>query len=193
VPEIFIDGERIEFSGPPPDTVGGLLAVLEPVLTSAGRVLARLDVDGRACPENFTAADFAAAKRIEVFSMTVAEAVARVAASCAAAASSLHAQADALANDVLRAAWPEVRSQCVAFAESAGHLVQDAGALAPHFAGPGAQPEVLTQLIAALERWLDSVQVGDAAETSLQLHRGLGPVLLSLRDGADRLAKGGAT
>lgn len=190
MPEVTLDGERIEFSGPPPQSVAELLAVIEPVLAQAGRVLAGLTIDGAAFQDGMPAEAYGQTRCIEVCSLSVAEAVARVATGCSAALSELHTRGEALAGEVLRVGWTEARSPCVAFAESLGRALQEAGALAPHLTEGGGS-ELLAGAVTSLEHWLDPVQTGDAAAVCLRLHHELLPALLELKRAADVLGTGG--
>jgi hypothetical protein len=192
VPDIFIDGERIQSPGEPPSTFAELVAFIDPALLRAERVLSKLAVDGRIGVDPPTDAEIGGAGRIEVFTVSVSEAVAQVAAGCAENAAAVWTRADALANEVLRVAWSEAAGLCAGFGDELGRLVQDVNTLAGQAGAGSAMIRAWGTLASSVERWVDGVQTQDAAAVCLRLHHELLPALRGVEDAARGLAKGDA-
>jgi len=177
VAEIFLDGEAVRFEGTLPASLHELLALIEHSLAETGRVMAAVTIDGRAVEAGVDAAAYAAARRIEIASVSVADAVAQVAAACARSAGELRAPALALCESVLREPWPDAAPKLAALGGRLGDLFRELGSLGhvPNYAA------LTGEFGAALERWMDAFAARDAAGVCLCFDTMLIPLL-------DRLA-----
>lgn len=184
----FIDGESLSFAGPPPDGVETLVAAVEPVLAERGRLVAQVLMDGRPVETAVAPGAWASAGRIDVVSIEVAEAIARIARGCVAAAEAARAAGEALADRLMREPWDAVAPECVRCAEALGALLRDASGLAGAHEQAGA---ALAALAGAVESWMAAVEARDAAAACLGLDRGVLPGLTRWIDTA-RAIGGGA-
>lgn len=153
--------------------------------------MAEVLVDGRAIAEGAAPGGLDGAGRIDVRTVSVAEAVARIAEECARKAGAIRARVDALANEVLRVAWPQAGAACAGLGGELGRLAEDAGGLATHAGSGSAMAQALGGLGDSVDRWVDAVQAQDAAAVCLRLHHEMGPALGALEEAARRLAGGG--
>jgi len=188
VAEILLDGESVQFDGPIPPSLQELLGLIEHSLAAAGRVLARVAVDGRAVESTISDAEFAAARRIEVASLSMADAVARIAAGCGRRAAAVRTAAAQACQDVLREPWSEVAPKLVALGGGLGELLRELDSLRavpPH----AAQAQSFS---AGLERWLDAVAARDAAAVCLSLESELLPRLEEIAALAEAAGKADA-
>jgi hypothetical protein len=179
VPELFIDGKPLAVAAPSPPSLEELLAAVEPLLAGSGRVLAEVRVDGSAWLEGGDPASWLAAGRIDLVSLSIDEAVARVAAEHAARLSALLPEVDAVACNVLRKAWDEAMGESVTVATRLGELMRDVESLmssAPVTAEPAAQVTM------ALHAWIEAMEARDAAAVCLALDRRVLPALSALGD-----------
>lgn len=171
--EVYLDGEQVRFDGPFPTSFSELLAVLERGVAASGRVLVGVSVDGSPSEGELDEAAFGGARRIEFLSLSVAEAIQRLAGSCRERASGLLDRLAPLSVEVLREPWPSVASQLVASGEPLAALLNDLGNLgeaAPYSAWAH-------DLSAALGTWLDAVTARDAAGVCLALEKAVLPCL----------------
>lgn len=181
-PEVFIDGSRVEFSGTPPAGLEALLASVASVLGESGRLVSGVVVADIGPVQELSDAQYAAARRIDLSTITIDEAVDRLAQGCGDRLDAVAAAADRLASAVLRCGWSESREQCVGLASELGGVVQDLGGLIQ--AGPGGRElaRMLEEFVPLLDRWVDAVHASDAARVCLGLHREVLPALHRLSD-----------
>lgn len=171
--EIFLDGEAVRIDGPVPCSLQDLLGLIEHSLAASGRVLAAVAIDGRALESTVGDADYAAARRIEVTSLSMGEAIAQVEAGCARKAAILRAAAAEACQGVLREPWSETAPKLVTLGAGLGELLQELGSL-------GAVPEHAAhagRFSEELSRWLDAIAARDAAAVCLCLDGELLPRL----------------
>ena len=185
-PDVVIDGERVEFSGAAPDGLENLLAAVSPVLAESGRLVASVEVPGRGVVQELSAADFAAAPRIDLLTVSMAEAISHVAKDNAVRIAAALDAADRLAGDVMRVAWTDGQTRCRDLAGQLGRVAEDATGMPQE----AALVEVLGAFAVALDRWMDAVQAGEAAQVCLRLDQEIIPVLRRLRSAVDALAGG---
>lgn len=164
-----------------------LLAALEPMLAERSRLLAGVTVDG-VPRDGLVGAEWKAAQRIEVRSLSVADAIAQIAAECAGRADAISADAESLACEVMRCSWNDVAGACVALATRAGELMRDAGGVVgavPVLAAPA------ERVAEAINWWITAIEARDAAEVCLALDGEVIPALRALALEL-RAGKGGA-
>ncbi len=177
--EVFIDGELVEFTGSPPATVGELRSLAEQTVAGAGRVLARIVIDGADGGTVDPGQALAACNRIDMTTVGAGEALASVAAAAVAGAREARTTATGLMQTVLRLPWPEARSSCGELTEKLGRVLEGAVAVAMH-AGPGPAAAAVENLSSALEVWMNAVENGDAAAVCLRTEDALLPALGSV-------------
>jgi hypothetical protein len=192
VPEVFIDGEKVVFEGNLPATLGGLQEMFERALADAGRVLAGLSVDGRSIGGQTPQTPFPAGGRIDVLSITVAEARMRMVVEATATLIEARRVIDALAGDVLRVPWSEAVGSCVSAAETVGRVLQDATSAAGNAGADNAVTRVTEELARVLGRWMDAVQARDAAAVCLCCDAIVLPVLVRLEVSLATMLGGGS-
>jgi len=185
VAEIYLDGEAVQFDGPAPSSWEQLLALIEQSLAASGRVLAGAAIDGVGVEAAADPSRYAAAARIDVRSLSLAEAVAQVSGDCARRARELGAEGGELCQAVVRQPWPGVVAGVLAFGGRLGEFLQQASGLVSD-AGWAACADELTT---ALGPWMDAVAASDAAEVCVRLDRDILPVL---ERAAQRAGPGGA-
>lgn len=186
MPEVFIDGESIQFDGPAPGSLEALLGLLEQALGESGRVLAGVSIDGVQVESGVAAGAYEMARRVDVVSLTVADAVARVAAGCARSAAQVRQEAENLATEVVRRGWSDVESGVLVLSERLGQLLQELGSLESHESlGP-----VVHAWAEALNRWMDGVGARDAAVLCLCLLQEIIPLLTQVRGWGAALTEG---
>lgn len=172
--EFFIDAEPLSFAGPLPASLADLIAAVEPVLHERGRVLAAIKVDGLAVGEEISSASWLDAGTVEVCSISLTEAYSQLGASLATRVESLLADGEKMASDVLRHAWPEIASPCIALATGIGELLRDAQGVVqgcPESADPA------NDLAESTFPWVAGIEKGDAAAICLALDRRVLPAL----------------
>jgi hypothetical protein len=168
VSDVFLDGEKVEFSGSRPASVGEVRVALEEALASGGRVLAALTIDGQPFDES-NGERPAAGTRIEAHSLALAEALAQVSAALAPELAGLRDRARGLAHEVLRAPWAEMQQRCVQLVETAAGALQRAVEVAA-LAGEGSPPaRAVSALATTIEAWMQAMQQQDAATIAVLL------------------------
>jgi hypothetical protein len=150
-----------------------MLTALEPVLTDRGRVLAGVVVDGvpRDGPGD---TDWVTVQRVEIHSLTLADAVAKVAAECADRADAIRADAESLACEVMRVVWSDMAGACVALATRAGELMRDASGVLGMLPALAVPAEGVAE---AVNRWVAAIEARDAAAVCLALDGAVIPAL----------------
>jgi len=173
VPEIYLDGEPVQFEGSIPSSLQDLLAVVEHNLAAAQRVVAGVLVDGSQSDGSLSGEAYVASRRIDFSTMSIEAAIEQVAAGCRQSATELAAQAEGLAALVLRETWDVAARELVAFGERLAGLLDGLGGLehVPEFAS------LVADLSAALNRWMDSISTHEAGDVCLSLERDVLAVL----------------
>jgi hypothetical protein len=168
-----------------PSSLHELLALIEHSLGASGRVLAGATIDGRQVTADVEDAIYAEAGRIEITSLTMAEAVAQIATSYAARAAELRTEATDLSQAVLSEPWPEAMPKLARLGERLGAFLQELGGLdgMPGYAAHSAE------LAAALEHWMDAVGARDAATVCLCFEKSVIPALERLASGGTAVAE----
>jgi hypothetical protein len=109
VADVILDGVAVQFSGPAPASVAAVHGLLEQVLAEQGRVLAGLWIDGQPFDENHAAMACATIVRIEARSVTLAAALAEIAAGLRPELRAALQPGRELAHEVVRVPWTEIQ------------------------------------------------------------------------------------
>lgn len=180
VAEVFIDGEKVVFSGAPPRTLGELRRLLESVLGEQQRLVLRVAVDGAdaGADGGNVMSDRALADigKVEVESVPAAEALTRLLRATIEGMAAARARADAMAAEVLGAPWSQVEGRFGELAEALGRGLEGAAVAVQNGAGTVLETGA-ERLAGALGRWLDCVRQRDAAGVSLALDDEVIPAL----------------
>lgn len=182
MPEVFIDGEQVEFSGAPPGTLAEVRDLLEHAVTAQGRVLAQLVIDGAEFADERGAQSFTSVARIEAKSVELAVALRELATAVCAAVATARAEAERLGAEVLRMPWIEIQGACIELAETLGRVLQDLGGLASQAGASSTLAAAAEAAANATERWIDAVTARDAAKASVFLDDVLVPALGGVQD-----------
>jgi hypothetical protein len=179
VPDVYLDGEKVDFSGPPPASISEVRAALEQVLATDGRVLAGMTVGGQPFDES-TGDRPAEGVRIEACSLALAEALTQVASALAPELIVLRDSIHAFAHQVLRAPWPEMQDRGVQLVETTAGLLQRAVEVAALSGEESPAARAVAALASTVEAWMSALQQRDAAEVALQLADEVAPSLANL-------------
>lgn len=180
MPEVILDGESVEFSGPPPGSLSEMRAALEGALSAQGRVLADLRVDGQPFDESLGNQALAPGARIVASSLALADALAQAGAALVPEIAAWQEGARQLAGDVLRTPWSDIHGRCVQSVETIAAALQRAAEVATLRGEQSATARAVAEAADAIEAWMRSVQHGDAAGVALELDRAVVPALESL-------------
>jgi hypothetical protein len=187
VPDVFLDGVKMEFPGPPPASFSEVRAGLEELLAARGRVLAGLWFNGQPFDESLGGTPLPSGGRVDVSSLALAEALAQAGAALAPDFVALQRDVDELATTVVRVPWPEVHERCVQLLEATAQAVQRAVDVVALLGEGSAPASAVTALAETMERWMSGVQQRDAAALCLLLDGAvtpaLGRVAVVLREG----------
>lgn len=186
--QFSIDGEPLAFSGREPASLDELVSLVAPALGGQGRVLAEVRIDGAAVADPAGASGWSAAKTIDVFSIPIAEAIARIALDCEQRLAAIVPEAERIACEVLRRPWGEVAGACADLAGSIGETVRDAGGMIENV--PELQPAA-TALADAVHGWIAAIEARDSGLVCIGLDRSVLPALATLLD-CIRRARGSA-
>ena len=179
--EVYLDGERVEFEGAAPRTLGAVWAVLESHLGASGRLLERAALDG---------AEWAASaedgleswERLELVSVTVEDRLSGLARGWLEGADAMLAAVNALAGEVLRCEWSAAQAATVARLGELQPQIEGFGLLASYAGDAGWESggelaEGFERCGAALEAAISAVERRDCAGLSDALAVDLGPAL----------------
>ncbi len=171
--EIFLDGEEVAFEGPPPDSLSLARQLVEQHLSSVGRVLGTLSVDGvvRDLDDPDEAESF---QRVEFFSASFLEKLREMVGQWIQVCNQGVDTQVRVAALALSAPWKEAQREAIALLEGLRPALEGCGIL-EQFAQQNevtwqaAFSESFRNCVASTDAVIEAVQSGDCVQLSDQL------------------------
>ena len=188
--EVFVDGEKVEFRGESPGSLGDVLNLVQGVLSGEARVVVSIRVDGNEYRDDQAECSFDSADRIEIESLSEPEVLARLAGSSFQEIGAAAGEGRLLCSEVMQNPWGRIRDRCIAVAEQFGAAVQNVSAVVVHSGEGSPLRAVAARVSEALNEWIDAIGQGDASAVCLRMSEGVLPAMDALQNELSAIAEG---
>jgi len=190
MPEVFLDGERVDFQGAAPESARAVCEAVASHLADAGRTLLEARVDGEAFAWDLIE-ESRQYERLQIKSGTFSEQLAVLCSEWIPRCRSHSAQAEDLSCGVLVSRWTDARERALSLLESQRGLLE-ALELARAFGEQAAEEwlpafaERFSDLLGSIDAVADSIQASDVVALSDSLSLRHARAWLALAEGLEK-------
>lgn len=187
--EVFVDGEKVEFRGEYPGSLGEVLNLVQGVLSGGSRVVVSMRVDGGDYRDDQAGCPVGPVKRIDIESLPETEVVARLVDSSLREMEVAANAGRSLCGEVLRIPWDHVRDRCIAVAEQFGGIVQNVSPIVVRSGEGSPLHNAAACVTNALNEWIDAIGQSDAGAVCLRMSERVLPEMEALRKELSAIAE----